>query len=81
MRRLAAIALGAITSFGLTSINLGRATNAAKAMPVVLTAQEEIDVWMDAPAEEALKLQRPLPNNSLKIVARGDKKDEGGLAA
>ena len=52
-----------------------------KAMPVVLTAREEIDVWMNARAEEALKLQRPLPDNSLKIVARGDKKDEGGLAA
>jgi hypothetical protein len=51
------------------------------AMPVVLTAREEIDVWMNALAEEALKLQRPLPDNSLKIVARGDKKDEGGLAA
>jgi putative SOS response-associated peptidase YedK len=50
-------------------------------MPVVLTAREEIDVWMNASAEEALKLQRPLPDNSLKIVARGDKKDEGGLAA
>ena len=50
-------------------------------MPVVLTAREEIDVWMNARAEEALKLQRPLPDNSLKIVARGDKKDEGGLAA
>jgi putative SOS response-associated peptidase YedK len=50
-------------------------------MPVVLTAREEIDVWMNAPAEEALKLQRPLSDNSLKIVARGDKKDEGGLAA
>ena len=51
------------------------------AMPVVLTAREEIDLWMNAPAEEALKLQRPLPDNSLTIVARGDKKDEGGLAA
>jgi len=50
-------------------------------MPVVLTAREEIDAWMNASAEEALKLQRPLPDNSLKIVARGDKKDEGGLAA
>jgi putative SOS response-associated peptidase YedK len=52
-----------------------------KAMPVVLTTREEIDVWMNAPAGEALKLQRPLADNSLKIVARGDKKDEGGLAA
>src|SRR5450631_4096967 len=52
-----------------------------KAMPVVLTTREEIDVWMNAPAEAAFKLQRPLADNSLKIVARGNKKDEGGLAA
>ena len=38
-----------------------------KAMPVILTAREEIDVWMNTPAEEALKLQRPLSDNSLKI--------------
>jgi putative SOS response-associated peptidase YedK len=53
----------------------------AKAMPVILTTREEIDTWMTAPPEEALKLQRPLPDVSLMIVARGEKKDEGGLAA
>jgi hypothetical protein len=36
---------------------------------------------MSAPAEEALKLQRPLADDALMIVARGEKKDEGGLAA
>jgi putative SOS response-associated peptidase YedK len=52
-----------------------------KAMPVILTTGEEIDVWMSAPAEEALKLQRPLADDALMIVARGEKKDEVGLAA
>ena len=46
-----------------------------KAMPAILTKPEEIETWMTAPAEEALKLQRPLPDGSLKIVARGEKKD------
>jgi hypothetical protein len=32
-------------------------------------------------AEEALTLQRPQPDDALMIVARGGKKDEGGLAA
>ena len=29
-----------------------------------------------ATVEEALKLQRPLPNDHLKIVAKGERKDE-----
>ena len=47
-----------------------------KAMPVILIKPEEIETWLTAPTEEALKLQRPLPDSSLKIVARGEKKDE-----
>ena len=53
----------------------------AKAMPVILTTREEVDTWMMASPEEALKLQRPLSDDALMIVARGEKEDEGGLAA
>jgi putative SOS response-associated peptidase YedK len=52
-----------------------------KAMPVILRTPEEIDAWMDLPAEQALQLQRPLADDTLEIVARGEKKDEGGFAA
>lgn len=47
-----------------------------KAMPVILTTPEECEVWMTAPWEEAKGLQRPLPDGSLDIVAKGTKKDE-----
>ena len=46
-----------------------------KAMPVILTTPDEVETWMAAPAEEALKLQRPLPDGALRIVARGVKED------
>jgi len=46
-----------------------------KAMPVILTTQEEIDTWMEAPAPVALQLQRPLPDGALVIVARGSRQD------
>jgi putative SOS response-associated peptidase YedK len=44
-----------------------------KAMPVILTTPEEIDIWLEAPTKEALALQRPLSDGSLQIVARGDR--------
>jgi putative SOS response-associated peptidase YedK len=48
-----------------------------KAMPVILTTPDEVETWLSAPQEEALRLQRPLPDGTLRIVARGAKKDEG----
>ena len=48
-----------------------------KAMPVILTTAEQMELWMSAPADEALSLQRPAPDETLRIVARGEKKDGG----
>ena len=44
-------------------------------MPVILTTPDEVETWMTAPPDEALKLQRPLPDGALQIVARGVKED------
>jgi len=49
----------------------------AKAMPVILTKPDEIEMWMSASAPEALKLQRALPDDALRVVARGQKEGCG----
>jgi putative SOS response-associated peptidase YedK len=46
-----------------------------KAMPVILTLNEERAAWLSAPWPEAKVLQRPLPDGALTIVARGERRD------
>ncbi len=46
-----------------------------KAMPVILTKPEEYEAWMTAPIPDALKLQRPLGDELLSVVATGSRRD------
>ncbi len=48
-----------------------------KAMPVLLTTRSEMDTWLDAPWEIARELQRPLPDDAMRVVSRGNRKDPG----
>lgn len=51
-----------------------------KAMPAILTTEEDCDAWLTAPTEEALKLQRPLLNDALRVVMMGKREDEALVA-
>jgi putative SOS response-associated peptidase YedK len=58
-------------AFLTTAANAEVAAVHPKAMPVILTRAEEIDLWLEAPLDEALRLQRPLADGMLRIVAEG----------
>jgi hypothetical protein len=61
--------------FLTTDANAEVAAVHPQAMPVILTTQEEREVWLRAPWNEACALQRPLPDRSLTIMGRGEKQD------
>lgn len=64
--------------FGFLTINPNAEVGAIhpKAMPVILRTAEDMDTWMSAPPAEDLRLQRSMPDGSLRIVAHGQKADE-----
>jgi putative SOS response-associated peptidase YedK len=62
-------------SFLTTDPNEVVKTVHSKAMPVILTTAKEWETWLTASMADALKLQRPLQDNLLKIVATGERKD------
>jgi putative SOS response-associated peptidase YedK len=39
-----------------------------KAMPVVLTTNADVEAWLTAPTIEALKLQRPVPDDAIVLL-------------
>ena len=64
-----------VLAFLATEPNVIIAAIHPKAIPVILTPEEEFDIWLRAPTEEAMALQRPLADVGLKIAAKGARQD------
>ena len=65
-------------AFLTTDPNADVAAVHTNAMPVILTEAADIETWITAPWQIACRLQRPLPDGALRIVARGVKLDDPG---
>ena len=66
-----------IFSFLTTAPNAEVAPVHSKAMPVLLLDEAARETWLTGTVDEALKLQRPAPDGTLKIVATGPKGRRG----
>jgi putative SOS response-associated peptidase YedK len=62
-------------SFLTTAPNSVVAPIHEKAMPVLLLDETQRETWLTGTMDEALKLQRPAPNNAIKVVMIGAKED------
>jgi putative SOS response-associated peptidase YedK len=66
---------GKLFGFLTTEANAIVAPVHPKAMPVILTTPDEFDRWIEGETPDALSLQKPLPDDALRIVAKGEKED------
>lgn len=66
---------GEHTLFGFLTTDANKEVGAIhpKAMPVILTTPDQVEEWLTTP--DAITMQKPLPDDTLRIVARGDKED------
>jgi putative SOS response-associated peptidase YedK len=53
----------------------------SKAMPAILTEPAECDAWLESDVEAALKLQRPLPADRLRVVVLDQREGDGVVDA
>jgi putative SOS response-associated peptidase YedK len=67
--------------FLTTDANAEVAVHHSKAMPVILSEPADWDLWLsDAPWADVQRLQRPLPDGALTVVARGAREDAVDVA-
>lgn len=66
-----------VDAFGFLTTDANETVGAIhpKSMPMILAEPDEFEIWLNADWKEASALQRPLPDDVLRIVARGERKD------